>query len=104
MSMRIQNDALAAAAASQTAPAESAKQAGSSKPSGSSLHGTDQVDISSFSANVADSNATLAAQQAARVKHLAALYAAGQYHVDSAQLSRAMVSRAISGGSVEDDR
>ena len=34
---------------------------------------------------------------------LAALYAKGEYQVDSLQLSRALVSEAIAGGSVGED-
>jgi anti-sigma28 factor (negative regulator of flagellin synthesis) len=104
MSMRIHNDAIATAAASQASPAESASPPGAPARAGSAAgSGTDQVDISSFAGNVAASISALAAEQAARVSDLAAIYAKGQYQVDSTQLSRALVSRALDGGSVEGD-
>ncbi|SPE23317.1 exported hypothetical protein [Candidatus Sulfopaludibacter sp. SbA3] len=103
MSMRIQNDVIATTPASQAAAAESSLPAGSSKRLGSTADaGADQIEISSLSGNVAQSSAVLASRQAARVSQLAALYAKGQYQVDSQQLSRAMVSHAISAGSLEE--
>lgn len=102
--MRIYNDGIAASAAAQAALAESAVQPGASPQTGSVANsGSDQVDISSLSGNVAASVAALAGQQAARVSQLAALYAKGEYPVDSLQLSRAMVSEAIAGGSLGED-
>jgi anti-sigma28 factor (negative regulator of flagellin synthesis) len=104
MSMRIYNDGIAALAASQAAAAESAAQPGSSPQAGLVADsGADQIDISSLSGNVAASAAALAGQQAARVSQLAALYAKGEYQVDSLQLSRALVSEAIASGSLEED-
>lgn len=104
MSMRIQNDGIAAAAASSAAAAENAAKTGSSTKAGSAADSaTDHVDISSLSGNVAASVAALASQQAARVGELAALYARGGYSADSTETSRAMVSQAISGGSLEED-
>ncbi len=104
MSMRIHNDAIATAAASQASPAESALQPGVPTRAGSTASiGTDQIDISSFAGNVAASLSALAGEQAARVSDLAAIYAKGQYQVDATQLSRALVSRALGGGSVEED-
>jgi anti-sigma28 factor (negative regulator of flagellin synthesis) len=52
---------------------------------------------------VAASLSALAGEQAARVSDLAAIYAKGQYQVDATQLSRALVSRALGAGSVEED-
>jgi hypothetical protein len=102
--MRIHNDGIAGPAASQSTPAESAAQPGSSTLSASVANGgTDQVDISSLSGNVAASAGALASQQAARVSQLAALYSRGEYRVDSMEVSRALVSAAISGSSMEED-
>ena len=104
MSMRIQSDGMAAAAASPAAQAESTVQSGSFTKAGSAANGgSDQVDISSLSGNVAASVAALAGQQADRVSQLAALYAKGEYPADSLQISRALVSGAIAGGSLEED-
>ncbi len=104
MSMHIQNDGIAGPAASQSAALESTAQPGSSVLARSTANGaTDQVEISALSGNIAASSGALANQQTARVSQLAALYARGEYHVDSWQLSRALVSQAISSGSVGED-
>lgn len=104
MSIRIQNDGIAAAATSQTAPLENAGKPGSSTQSGAIANsGADRVDISSLSGNIASSSSALADRQAARVNQLTALYANGGYQVNSQQLSRALVSGAIGGGSVDGD-
>ena len=104
MSLRIQNDGISAAAASQTVPAENAGKPGSSTQAGSiASSGSDQVDISSLSGNVAASSGDLANREAARVSQLTALYSSGNLQVDTAQLSRALVSAAISGSSVDGD-
>lgn len=104
MSMRIHNDSIATTAASQPAPAGSAAPTDSSiRGKSTASFGADQVDISSLSASLAASNAALASQRAGRVSQLAALYARGQYHVDSMQLSRALISKAVGAGLVETD-
>jgi anti-sigma28 factor (negative regulator of flagellin synthesis) len=103
--MRIQNDGIAGPSASGPAAAESVAQSGASTRAGSagSSSGADQVEISSLSGNVAAAAATLASTQADRVSQLAALYAKGEYRVDSMQLSRALISSAISSGSEEEE-
>ena len=104
MGMRIDSDGIAASAAAPGASAGSAVQPGLSTRAGLVADsGADQVDISSLSGNIAASAAALASQQAVRVSQLAALYAKGEYQVDSAQLSRALVSGAIAGGSLGED-
>ncbi len=104
MSMRIHNDALAAAAAPPPAPVENVAQLGSSTLIAPvANNGDDQIDISSLSGNVASSVGALADQQSARVSHLASLYARGEYQVDSMQISRALLSGAIASASVEED-
>ena len=104
MSIRIQNDGISSAATSQTAPAENAGKPGSSTRAGSPAHsGADQIDISTLSGNIAAASSNLASRQAARVSQLTALYAKGQYHVDSMQLSQKLISGALGGGSVGED-
>jgi anti-sigma28 factor (negative regulator of flagellin synthesis) len=101
MSIQIHNDGIAGPAASQSAPVESVAQPGSStRISIAANSDADQVEISSLFGNIASSASALADQQAARVTQLAALYARGQYQVDSQQLSRALIAEAISSGSV----
>jgi len=51
---------------------------------------------------VATSVGALGEQQAARVSQLAALYARGDYQVDSMQVSRALISGAIASGPIEE--
>jgi hypothetical protein len=102
--MRIHNEVIAAAQPPPPAPAENVARAGSSTLAGSiARSGGDEVEISSFSGNVATSVGVLAEQQAARVGHLAALYARGDYQVDSMQISRALVSGAIAASPVGED-
>jgi hypothetical protein len=104
MSMRIHNDGIAAAAPPPPAPVESVAQ-----PGGSTLvapvanSGGDRVEISSLSGSVASSVGAMAEQQSARVNHLAALYARGEYQLDSTQTSRALLSGAIASGPAEED-
>jgi|SRR5580658_1570633 hypothetical protein len=102
MSIRIQNDGIAAAATSHTAPAEKTGKPGSSTSSGSINSGTDQVDISSLSGGIAAASSALASQQSARVSQLTALFSSGQFQVNAADLSHALVTSAM-GGSVGGD-
>jgi hypothetical protein len=95
MSIRIQNDGIAAAAASQTAPAEKTGKPGSTSSGSIGSSGADQVDISSLSGSIAAASSALASQQSARVSQLTGLYASGQFQVNSAQLSSALVTSAM---------
>jgi hypothetical protein len=105
MSMRIHNNEIGATGASASAPVETALQRqGSLRPSGSAgFGGADYVEISSLSGNIAATSAALVNQQAARVSRLAALYAGGDYQVDSMQLSRALISGSLAGGGFESE-
>jgi hypothetical protein len=104
MNIQIHNDQVAGIATPLAAPVESAAQRSGSTQTESTGHsGADQVAISSLSGNIAASAAALANQQAARVSQLAAIYAKGEYQPDSLATSRALVSAAIAGGSVEED-
>lgn len=98
MSLRIQNDNLAGVALPGAGRTDEISQpSGSSNPASarSGQPSADSVDISSLSQNVAAASNAQAAQQAGRVKQLAALYQSGQYSVDSASVSRAIVSQAL---------
>ena len=104
MSIRIQNESLAGAAAPGAGRTDEI-----SNPSGSSSQFTvkpghragDSVDISSLSQNVVAAGIAQDAHQTGRIKQLTALYRSGQYSVDAAQVSRAMVSQALGDGSNE---
>lgn len=101
MSVRIQNDGLAGAGASEVSrPSDlsgSSTAAGKLGPVAASPDG-DQVELSSLSGGVAGSVASANARQADRVRHLAELYASGRYQVDAAKVSRAMISDALGPG------
>jgi len=104
MRIRLQNDGVAGASTS-AAGQTNLTQAGSSITPASGLNAAaaDQVEISSLSEGISNTNNALGSQQADRVSQLAAVYNKGQYQVDSVQLSRALVSRALASGSVESD-
>ena len=97
MSIRIYNDGLAGAAASEASRAQESSRAGTSgKPSsGSAAGGEDQVQISSLS----EALAAQSSQRAERVQHLAAAYQSGRYQVNPTEVSRAIVNQALQAGS-----
>src|SRR5579863_6961449 len=98
MSIRIQNDGLSGTSASQLERAQGpAIGSGSTlKPGGGlSSGGGDHVSISSLSESIAAASHADEVQQSSRIRQLSALYQSGQYHVDSLQLSRTLVSQAL---------
>ena len=97
MSIRIQNDGLSGTSASQAERVQgSAIGSGSTLKAGSGLSsGGDHVSISSLSESIAAAGHADEVQQASRVRQLGALYQSGQYRVDSAQLSRSLVSQSL---------
>jgi anti-sigma28 factor (negative regulator of flagellin synthesis) len=104
MRIRLENDGVSAAStagAGQINPTRS----GSSSPTAPAGHtgGADQVEISPLSESISNASNALQTQQADRVNQLAAVYAKGQYQVDSAQISHALVSQALASGSVENE-
>jgi anti-sigma28 factor (negative regulator of flagellin synthesis) len=103
MSIRIQNDAVSGGVAGGLSPevnrtGEAGHAAGSSGGGRvrTGTAGGDQVEISSAAQTFSDGVHASSAQHSARVKELSALYASGGYHVDSHQVSRALVSSGIS--------
>ena len=104
MRIRLQNDGVAGSSASATGQINPTQSGSSIAPSsGLNTAGADQVEISSLSESISSTSSALEAQQAARVTQLAAVYAKGQYQVDSAQLSHALVSHALASAPVEND-
>jgi anti-sigma28 factor (negative regulator of flagellin synthesis) len=104
MSIRIQNDSLAGAAPSNAPRADEISRPANSPSQStgrSASRGGDSVDISSLSQNVTAASAAQEVQQASRVGQLTALYRSGQYSVDSAQVSHAIVAQALGDGSSE---
>lgn len=105
MSIRIQTDSLSGATAPGVGRADEASPlSGRATPASGKAgqRGTDSVEISSLSQSFTAANSAEDAHQASRVKQLAALYRSGQYQMDSASVSRAMVSQALTAGSGED--
>jgi anti-sigma28 factor (negative regulator of flagellin synthesis) len=104
MSIRIQNDGIAGAGASQIAQTSAPTPHGpASTGTNKNASGADRVDLSSLSGTVATQLSALASQQANRVSQLASLYAKGQYQVNPGHISRALISKAISTGAVESE-
>jgi flagellar biosynthesis anti-sigma factor FlgM len=101
MSIRIQNDVIsggiAGGASQEVNRAGEAGNTGASRGRiGTGTAGGDQVEISSAAQTFSDGVHASSVQHSARVKELSALYASGQYHVDSHQVSRALVNSGIS--------
>lgn len=95
MSIRIYNEGLAGAAASDTSRVqELSRPSVGGKPSSSNASGEDQVQISSLSEGVGAQTA----QHAARVQNLKALYESGRYQANSSDVSRALVNHALQAG------
>ncbi len=103
MSIRIQNDGLSGAAASETSRTQDIVQIGGHSSNGASRAGepTDTVEISSLSGRIADAGSSIDAAQSKRVSYLAQLYQSGRYQVDSLAVSRALVSQALSASGTE---
>lgn len=101
MSIRIYNDGLAGAAASETSRAQELSRTSSTgRPSsGSTAGGEDQVQISS----VSEALSAQASSRAAHVQELAAAYQSGRYQVNSTDVSRAIVNNALGVGNTESE-
>jgi len=100
MDIRIQSESLEGANALHTSRTEETALAGQSeRKSGlkALAGGQDSVQISSLSEQISAINQQQDVQASTRVAALTALYAQGNYQVDSASLSRALVSHALSG-------
>ena len=97
--MKIQNHGSSGAApleSTRTQPASS--EAPGSKSHSITGHDGDSIAISSMSASVSEANAAESQQRANRVAELTALHARGNYHVNTANLSGALVSQALAPG------
>jgi len=99
MSIRIQNDVISGGASHEVNRTGEAGHAGAGSGRsrvGSGTASGDQVEISSAAQTFSDGVHASSVQHSARVKELSALYASGHYHVDSHQVSRALVNSGIS--------
>lgn len=99
MSIRIYNEGLSGAAASETSRAQELSRIspGGKSNSSAAAGGEDQIQISSLS----ESLAAEGSQRSARVSALAAAYQSGGYQVDSMDVSRAIVNNAMQASSTE---
>jgi anti-sigma28 factor (negative regulator of flagellin synthesis) len=100
MDIRIHGESLEGANALETSRAQEAPQAGQSDPLRGFKPlegGQDSVQLSSLSARISEINQQQDVEASNRVAALAALYARGNYKVDAGDLSRALVSHALSG-------
>jgi anti-sigma28 factor (negative regulator of flagellin synthesis) len=100
MSLRIQNDPATNGTAAEVSHAAQSSSVSpglgkAQKTTGSA--GGDQVDVSSVTEAISAGISAQNLQRATRVTQLGALYAKGQYSVDSAHLSSAIVGNAITG-------
>jgi anti-sigma28 factor (negative regulator of flagellin synthesis) len=100
MSMNVQAGGLSGASNLETArtqettaAAQNGKRGGAAAPA----PGGDSVQISSLSTHIAAAGTVEDAALASRVQALAALHARGEYNVDAASLSHALVSHALNG-------
>jgi len=100
MDIRIQSESLEGANALQTSRTGETPLAGQSEGQRGlkALEGgQDSVQISDLSTQISAVNQQQDVQASNRVAALAALYARGDYRVDAGNLSRALVSHALSG-------
>jgi anti-sigma28 factor (negative regulator of flagellin synthesis) len=99
MSVRIHNDQTPGVSSQQVSEADrlSSSRAGSAKNGVSSDSGGDRVDVSSVTDAISAGISAQNLSQANRVAQLKGAYEGGQYAVDTAQVSKAVVGNAITG-------
>ncbi len=101
MSIRIQNDGISGAGASQINPADHLTVGGGGRGSASVGSPSDHVEISSLSEGIASASASLDAQRADKLNRLATLFAQGQYQIDPVKISRSLISSSLNAGAME---
>jgi len=100
MDLRIKGESLEGALAPQTSRTQETpliSQSEGQRVPKAVESGRDSVEISGLSSRLSAANQQEDARVSGRVSTLAALYARGAYHVDGGNLSRALVSHALSG-------
>jgi anti-sigma28 factor (negative regulator of flagellin synthesis) len=103
MSIRIQDNYQAGAAADVRRADEISRPPASGKgtSTSSTANASDQVSLSSFSGKIGEALSTQQSQQAERVRQLAAAYSSGNYQVNASNVSKALVSHSIGRASSE---
>jgi anti-sigma28 factor (negative regulator of flagellin synthesis) len=102
MSIRVTNTDVALT--TQTGLTEQVKPAGSGASGASQVSGKtaeDHLEVSASTENINSALANQSLQQSQKIQQLGNLVAGGRYSVDSADLSRAIVSGAIAGSAGE---
>jgi anti-sigma28 factor (negative regulator of flagellin synthesis) len=98
MSLRIHNDPSAGVASTEVSrtsqPASGASGSGKSR-SAFGVDSGDHVQVSSIAEGISAGISAQNVSRAARVSQLSALYASGQYKVDSSAVSQAVVGNAV---------
>ena len=97
MAIKVNTDASAGLAASQTARIAQTQNDAAGKLRGNGPAAHDQFELSGLASQLAKAGAEFTAEQASRVHSLSRLYAAGQYQVDERQLARSMVNHMLAG-------
>lgn len=98
MSTRVQNDGGLGQAQLQTGRTEGKSPVAKGQSHAASAYapsGVDSVQISSLSEKIAAAGSSGETERASRVRQLSALYASGQYHVDSRKVSQSIVEAAL---------
>jgi hypothetical protein len=96
--MRIEDNQLGSVSSQLTRIDQvSAGPQGAGTPNSIAGSGQDQIEISTIAGKISTELSSQAASRADRVSQLTALYGSGGYSVESAQVSGAMVSDALSG-------
>jgi anti-sigma28 factor (negative regulator of flagellin synthesis) len=106
MDIRIQAESLEGALAPQTSRTQETpliSQSEGQRVPKAVESGRDSVEISGLSARLSAANQQEDARVSDRVSTLAAVYARGQYEVDTGSLGRALVSHALSGAAGGDE-
>jgi flagellar biosynthesis anti-sigma factor FlgM len=96
--MRVTNQNLTGASAAGTSNTQDVQKSGnSSSSSATASAGGDTVELSSTMGSLSRAMQSFGSSRANMVQSLAAQYQSGTYQVDSAAISRGMISEALSG-------
>jgi flagellar biosynthesis anti-sigma factor FlgM len=96
--MRITNQNLTGASSAGTSSAQDVQKSGNtSSSSATASAGGDTVELSSTMGSLSRAMQSFGSSRVSLVQSLAAQYQSGTYQVDSAAISRGMISEALSG-------
>jgi flagellar biosynthesis anti-sigma factor FlgM len=96
--MRVTNQNLTGAASAGTSNTQDVQKSGNSSSSSATANaGGDTVELSSTMGSLSRAMQSFGSSRTSQVQSLAAQYQSGTYKVDSAAISRGMISEALSG-------